>query len=186
MCPPQWLWCYGRAVAIGLVYEKADKPMKIHFTKKEYITLLETIQMAGWILHAHRTDQPADRKKYHELEQKILSLAKDFGCDDVVQWDKKLGAHFTTREFEGRIMPFIEEYEEDSFWEELKTRLVDRDVCREVGEQKFSSLGIEERFAKEEPYEQKYNTEFETHGITRLQVVTGPAAMDYAGPVKNN
>lgn len=83
-------------------------------------------------------------------------------------------------------MAFIEEYDDDSFWDQLKTRLVDRDLCRELGEKKFSSLAIEERFAKEEPYSDKYDKEFETDGITRLQIVPGPAAMDSAGPVRNN
>ncbi|MGD0058646.1 MAG: hypothetical protein ABSD58_04430 [Verrucomicrobiia bacterium] len=124
--------------------------MKINFTKKDYLTLLEILHIAAWVLHAHRTDEPDDRKKYREFEQWIFSLAKDYGCENLIDLDPKSGRYWPTREHDvtSPVMAFIEEYNDESFWDELKNRLVDRDLCRELGEQKFSSLPIEERFAK--------------------------------------
>ena len=63
--------------------------MKMNFTKKDYLSLLEILQIADWVLHAQRTDEPEDRKKYREFEQRIFSLAKDYGCDHLVQFDPK-------------------------------------------------------------------------------------------------
>jgi hypothetical protein len=162
--------------------------MKINFTKKDYLTLLEILHIAAWVLHAHRTDEPEDQKKYREFEQWIFSFAKGYGCENLVDFDSKSGRYWPTREHDvaSPVMAFIEEYNDETFWDELKDRLVDRDLCRELGEQKFSSLPIEQRFAKEEPYINKYEKEFETYGITRLQILPGPAAMNGAGPVRNN
>ena len=148
--------------------------MKINFTKKEYITLLEMMHLAGWMLHSYRTDQPPDRQAHRQLEEKILSLAREFGCDDVVQFDQKLNAHFLTREFEGKVMPFIDEYDDDNLWTELTERLVWRDVVRAVGREKLPTLTVEERFEAMEPYDKKYNDEFQEHGLERLEIVSGP------------
>jgi len=150
--------------------------MQVNLTKKEYITLPEMVYLADWMLHSYRTDRPPDRQAHRQLEEKILSLAKEFGCDDMVQFDQKLNAHFPTREFEDSVTPFIEEYDDDTLWAELTERLMQRDVVRAVGEEKLRTLTIEERLKAEEPHEQKYNDEFQEHGLERLEVVSGPVA----------
>ncbi len=58
--------------------------MEINITKKEYETLLEMLEITDWILHAHKTDMPEETKPFRELEQKIFSLAKDFGYNHLV------------------------------------------------------------------------------------------------------
>ena len=146
--------------------------MKINITKKEYTVLLEILQMAVWVLQAHRSDEPEDRKKYMDFEQKILGFAKDYGCDHLVQFDRKLGKFFPTREFEDTSpgMDFIEESENESFWEELVDRLTTRDLFREMSEEEYGKLEILERFRRREPFEAKYWKEFETHGLERLEI----------------
>lgn len=148
--------------------------MKIHFTKKEYTALLEMMHIASWVIHAHEIDPPGDKDPHSALEEKILSLAKEFGCDDLVDYDEKLGAHFTTRDFEESMMPLIDRYDNESFWDELTDRLVDRDMRRALGEKAFLDIDIEERIKQEEPYDQKYNNEFAEHGVDRLEVISGP------------
>ena len=146
--------------------------MKINITKKEYTVLLEILQMAVWVLQAHRSDEPEDRKKYMDFEQKILGFAKDYGCDHWVQFDRKSGKFFPTKEFEETSpgMGFIEEFEDEFFWEELVDRLTTRDVFREVSEAEYAKLELLERFRKREPFEVKYWKEFETHGLERLAI----------------
>lgn len=146
--------------------------MKINLTKKEYVTLLEMIQVASWMINAH--DEGPPKQPYDALEEKILSHAKDFGCGELVQFDQNLGAHFTTRAFEERVMPFIDEYDDDTFWTELTERLMERDMVRDLGEERYQALSGEERLVKERPYENKYDQEFAEHGLERLEVITGP------------
>ena len=146
--------------------------MKIDITKREYLTLLEIQEIAGWVLHAHKIGEDPRTKKYRKLEQKIFSYAKDAGYENLIVYDEDRGEYFPTREFEEASpgMEFVEEFEDDSFWEELIQRLVERDLVRQEGEEKVLRMGLEERFKKQEVLERKYSKEFETNGLGRITI----------------
>ncbi|MEW6274878.1 MAG: hypothetical protein AB1556_07160, partial [Bacillota bacterium] len=93
--------------------------MEINFTKQEYELLLEVLYIADWILNAFSEDRENDR--YKKLGQKILACAKEFGLGNFVRWDPDFQEYDYTREFEEKspVMEFIEEFEEDTFWNEL-------------------------------------------------------------------
>jgi hypothetical protein len=146
--------------------------MKINITKKEYQTLMEVLEMADWVLHAHKTEEPEETKKYRDFEQKIYKLAKDFGCDHLIEYDRELQEYFPTAQFEetNPAMGYLEEFEDDSFWEELTERLVERDLLRELGEKEFQGLEPMDRVVREEPFRIRYEEEFEAYGIDRLEI----------------
>ena len=125
------------------------------------------------MLHAHKTEPTPDTQPYRQLEQKLLSRAKDFGLEDWVQYDRRRDEYFPTREFEeaSPSMGFIEEFQNDSFWDELLHRLVQRDLVRETGEEAYCNLSFEERFQREQPHEEKWQAELEAHGLDRLGVL---------------
>ena len=52
------------------------------FHKKEYRLLLDMISIAEWVLNAYTTEDHPQSDPYEELEQKILSYAKDYGFDE--------------------------------------------------------------------------------------------------------
>jgi hypothetical protein len=147
--------------------------MKIEISNHEYQTLLDMLEIASWILFAHRTDDPEDRKHYQDLEQKMFSLAKDFGLGDQIEYAPEQERYFPTREYdESRpCMEYIEEHDEDAFWEELTDRLTARDLIREMGEEAFLALSFEERIEKESMFQNKYLDEFEKHGLKRIEIV---------------
>ena len=57
------------------IYPIKNKTMKINLTNKEYVTLLEVLHMADWVLHAHYAPPSPNRST---IEQKTLALAKEF------------------------------------------------------------------------------------------------------------
>jgi hypothetical protein len=57
-------------------------------------------------------------------------------------------------------MEFIEEYEEDTFWDELTNRLCMRDLIEKYGERALSEMDRHTRFEKEEELRVKYSAEF--------------------------
>ncbi len=102
--------------------------MKLELTQKEYRLLLDILHIAEWIMNSYVIDDRPETEKYRRLEQKILSYADEMGCKGVVDYDKELGGYFPTREIEeGSAMDFIDEYNEDTFWEELVSHLAERD-----------------------------------------------------------
>ena len=146
--------------------------MNIKFSKPEYEALLEVIRMADWVIHAHRTEDDPRTKKYQELEQKILSKAAEMGFEKQIVYDKELKKYHPTAEYEEQCdaMKFIDEYDDDTFWDELTERLAFRDLLEQVGEEETKKMEPLERVEKIESLREPYLDEFDEHGITRLKI----------------
>ncbi|MDA8432568.1 MAG: hypothetical protein M0Z60_06355 [Nitrospiraceae bacterium] len=150
--------------------------MKIDISKEEYRALLDLLQIADWVLHAHKTEEPAATKPYRNLEQKLFSLAKEFGYADLVEFAASQNRYYPTRELEenGPAMDFVEEFEEDAFWSQLAKHLSERDLRREIGEQQLDALDRTELWEMLEEHETKYWEEFQKYGVERLEVIETP------------
>ncbi len=144
--------------------------MKINITKKEYKTLVEMIEIAGWVLHAHLVKDDPDRKRYKELEQTFYSYAEAYGFGKLIQFDKHFGKFFPTKEYEGNspAHDYIDEYDNHIFWDDLVERLVLRALIEQEGEENIRNMNIEERFRKEFPFREKYENEFEENGLKNI------------------
>jgi len=117
--------------------------MKINFTKNEYRLLLDMVEVAEWVLNAHRTDPSDEVKEYSEVYQKILSHAKEMGFENLITYDENLDGYYATAEYEeSEHMRYIEEFEDDVFWEALPHRLAVRDLVEQFGEKKYLEMGI--------------------------------------------
>jgi len=147
--------------------------MKLELDRSEYLTLLTAMQIADWILHANQGEELRDTEDFRALEQKILKQAEKVGCEPLVEYDSEMERWFTSREFEltSLGLAYVEEYENDAFWEGLLQRLTERDLLRKVGEKAFNSLGPVERSRQEGPYLSMYDHEIQEHGLDRLEVV---------------
>lgn len=122
--------------------------MKIHFTKKEYRLLLDYIAIGQWVMHAYDTTAGEDATEHDQLEQKILSLAKDFGWEKLVQHDSSAKKYYPTREYEMAedVITFLEEYDDEVFWDELCSRLASRDLLQEKGRRSWKKWKLRNSF----------------------------------------
>ena len=68
------------------------------------------------------------------------------------------------------MQPFIDEFENHTFWEELVDRLASRDMLRELGEEKVQAMDRKEYFTTHQDYERRYREEFEEYGLERLEI----------------
>jgi hypothetical protein len=103
----------------------------------------------------------------------FYSYAEDMGYGNHVKYDTELKRFFPTKEFEetSKYRDFIDEFENDTFWDELLHRLVERDLIKQEGGVKnVMNIDIRERFEKEEPLEKKYATEFEVNGLDNIRI----------------
>jgi len=147
--------------------------MKINITNKEYLILLDILYIADWIMHGFYTEDRVATKKYRDLEQKLFSLAKEFGADDLIKPDGKDGEFFATRKFEDEslALEYIEEYEEESFWDELIERLAERDLVHKYGPEIMKLIFEDEDIHDElENFKEKYAKEFEKNGLKNLRL----------------
>ena len=145
--------------------------MKINFTKSEYRILLDVIYISDWILHAHYTEDRNDTKEYSGLFQKLMSYAKDMGCEDLVDFDKqqKNYAESFLFEEESPAPGYIEEFEDDSFWSELISRLARRDALIELKVDNPEDIDTETLYTAIFKAEEKWSKEFETYGLDRIR-----------------
>lgn len=146
--------------------------MKINLAKNEYRALLDVFFLADWILHAYELEKSSATEKYRALEQKIFSWAKDFGFEHLVEYDDNLRQYFPTKEFEEKsiVLEAIDDYDNETFWDELIDRLAVRDLIRQLGQEAVTALEPKERLEKLGPLLERYGKEFERHGLERLSV----------------
>ena len=146
--------------------------MQIELSKAQYHTLLGVLEIADWVLFAHCSGEPSDRKEYRDFEQKIFGYAEAFGFGNLIVYDQKHKEYFPTLEHDENspVRPFIDEFEDHTFWQELVDRLAARDMLRELGEEKVQAMAAGERFMARQDYEAKYSQEFEEHGIDRFAI----------------
>jgi hypothetical protein len=143
--------------------------MKIEFTQKQYEALLKIVYLGSWMASSTK-EEPA--KEYENIEQYILSFAKDFKVDKFVGFDKKLKSYYPSEEFEDAtdVIEQIDAYDEYKVWETLVLSLSHRDIVKKYGEKKVEQMSEEELLEKEYPLIQKYEEEFREHGFDNLYV----------------
>src|SRR5258705_12165053 len=108
--------------------------MKILFTKSEYRTLLDMIYMAEWMLTAFDEQTDPAKAKYEHLAQKIYSHAKEMGWESLVEGSPADNAYFITRKYEeSGVHDLIDDYDSETFWDQLIERLTERDVATRAG-----------------------------------------------------
>jgi hypothetical protein len=148
--------------------------MQIDFTQKEYECLLDVLYIADWVMNAHKVEDDPRTEAYKKLGQKIFSYAKDMGFENLIEYASDLKKYFPTGEYEetGPAREFIEEFENDTFWEELTSRLADRDSARKVGGvENLYKLSFEDRLKIILPLEEMYSSEFEKRGLDGLSII---------------
>lgn len=63
--------------------------MQIELSKAEYHTLLGVLEIADWVLFAHRSDRPSDKEEYRCFEQKVFGYAEAFGFGHLIEYVEK-------------------------------------------------------------------------------------------------
>ncbi len=147
--------------------------MKIDLTRQEYRDLLDILSIAHWVLNAHKVERDPRTERYEKLEQKFFALAKQMKYENLVSYAPEHNRYFPTREYEetSSTHAFIVEYENDSFWEELTSRLAERDLARQLGGyERVPTLSREELFEKLGQLEEYYGDEFSQNGLENLRL----------------
>lgn len=143
--------------------------MKIEFTQKQYEALLKIVYLGSWMASSTK-EKP--EKEYENIEQYILSFAKDFNMEKFVGFDKKQKSYYPSEEFENStdVVQQIDDYDEYQVWETLVLSLSHRDIVKKYGEKKVEQMSEDELLEKEFPLIQKYEEEFREHGFDNLYV----------------
>jgi hypothetical protein len=146
--------------------------MKINITKNEYRSLIDMIYIADWVLTSYKSEAGPEIKKYQDVIQKFYGLAKDMGMDNLIKFEREMNAYCETMEFEdtSECHQFIDEYDNDAFWERLIEQLTTRDLEDEMGGKKAMDKDPDKYFERYAAVEMKYMSEFEENGLENLTI----------------
>ncbi len=157
--------------------------MKLQLTPKEYRRILQMLYLADRVLNGRRDDEPVGlRLKCEEALQGFLGYAEQFGCADLVEQPEEALFNFSAAmPEEPGVSEAINDYDEDTFWQELVTRMAERDYERIHGRPAApdpegapeTDEQHEEREAELKRLEEGYWKEFEAVGVKNIEVIKG-------------
>ena len=151
--------------------------MKVSFTAKEYRQLLELVHLGMWTVTAYQGEETAAAKRYFALDQRLLGLATDLGCADLVEErdDGSLQPAAKLAE-DDRVRELQSEFQNDVFWHELVARLADRDLAGEQAKRALETPGVEPPPSRDDQLkkiEDRYWKDFEKNDLAHLVVLRG-------------
>jgi len=142
--------------------------LKIEFNKNQYEGLIKLVYLGNWMVNAYRIDDCL--REFEEIEEYVLSFSDEMDFDNYVVYDKKFKKHFPTRKFEEEVHVYVDEYNDEMFWDELIDRFAKRDFINKYGQEAIRKMDLEERFGKLQPFINKYEREFGKYGIENLVI----------------
>jgi hypothetical protein len=151
--------------------------MKVSFTPKEYRQLLELVHLGMWAVTAYQGEDTAAAKRYFALDQRLLGMATDLGCADLVEEreDQTLQPAPKLAE-DDRVRDLQSEFQNDVFWHELVARLAERDVAGDQAKRALETPGVEPPPSRDEQLKQietRYWDEFEKNDLAHVVVLRG-------------
>lgn len=152
--------------------------MKFSFTPKEYARLLELAYLGRWVVASRKGDDSAAARRYEGIFKKLLELATSLGCADLVEErdDCSLGPSAKVEEDE-RVGEIIAEFDNDTFWNELVTRLAEREYAAEQAKRALADTpGVDPPPTPDERLKQiedAYWDEFEKNDLANLILLRG-------------
>ncbi len=151
--------------------------MKVSFTAKEYRQLLELVHLGMWAVTGYQGEDTPAAKRYFELDQKLLGLATEAGCADLVE-EREDGIlqPATKLAEEERVRDLQGEFQNDVFWHELVARLADRDLAMQEGRRTVETPGVDRPPTTDEKLkkiEEGYWKEFEKNDLANVVLLRG-------------
>ena len=150
------------------------KAMNIEISTKEYRDLLDLLHIADVVMSGHRREPDTRSARHRALVQKLYSLARGEGLEQLISYNKSTQTYVSTVEFEKSSLAhvLIDEFGDHHFWDELISRLSARDAARITGGlQPLNAMGDNGRQVVEEPVRQRYIEEFAKNGVANLEVI---------------
>jgi hypothetical protein len=147
---------------------RKEVAMKIELTKEQLTSLVKLVYLGNRMANDWRTDDILE--EFDEVESLVLDAAQKHGLGDYVDFDEDSGKAIPSGELEEKMAEIADFYNENSFWDQLIYRMADRDYVRKYGEDSLEELFTEQGMERERPLVERYEKEFNEHGLDRLEV----------------
>ena len=146
--------------------------MALTFTDREFRLLLELAQMSETVFSDLPPELRTSLEPYELLIQKLFSHAAEMDCADLVVPDRETNRYVATTQLtEATANQLLDERDSEGFWNRLTDYLSLRDLQASAGRAQVATMSFDQYREAVEPYYEKYEVEWESNGIERLEVV---------------
>ena len=142
--------------------------MNIELTKEQLESLAKLVYLGNIVANSWRTEDVIE--EYDEVESLVLAAAEKNGLEDYVEKDEDEKNLLPSAELEEKMAGTVDFYNDNTFWDQLIFRMADRDYARKYGEQALAELSSEKGMEREKPLLDKYEKEFNEHGLDRIDL----------------
>jgi len=143
------------------------KMHQINLTTDELKLLFKHVYIGNWVLTATKTTFD---EKHDKFMDKMIDIMVKHKLKDGLIFDEKLKKYFLSMDKEAEYWPDIEDYDNDTFWDNLTGYLAERDAEDKYGIEELNSMDHFDRVKLIVDEEEKYNEEFSQNGIQNLIV----------------
>lgn len=142
----------------------------ISLTKKQYLSLMKAVYLGNWMANACRAKDKI--KDLDDIESHIFSYASRFGLQEFVDHDSDfMDTYYPTRAFEEDtdVHELHDYYDNHIFWQELASRLAQRDLNETYSKKEITQMSDYERFEKLMDLEEKIADRLYKNGLEFLR-----------------
>ena len=140
----------------------AEETLTLKLSASEYERLIKMVHLGNWMINGVKVKRLPE---YDAIEEKVLKSAGPELLEEYAIVNDETGRVESSLDVETNheVAGYINDYDNDTFWEELGWALAERDLCKSG--KKFSD---DERFTRLCRIKSKYEEEFENAGIENL------------------
>ena len=142
--------------------------MKIELTNEQLESLVKLVYLGNMMANTWRTKDVI--REFDDVESLVLAAAEKNGLEDYVDFDREEKKRVPSAGLEEEMAEAIDSYDDNTFWDQLIFRMADRDYSRKYGEDALDELTTEEGTRREKPLLDKYEKEFNEHGLDRVEI----------------
>ena len=142
--------------------------MKIELTREQLESLVKLVYLGNVMANSWRTKDAI--KEFDDVESLVLAAAEKNDLEDYVDLDPEEKKRVPSEELEEEMAEAVDFYDDNTFWDQLIFRMADRDFSRKYGEDALDELATEKGIEREKPLLDKYEKEFNEHGLDRVEI----------------
>jgi len=149
---------------------KPNDGIQMTLSSEQYRALIEMVQVADWVITCRETEPCVSTGIYRNVRKAVLANVAAVGMQDDIHFED--GEYFETLAYEDNAphRGFIDTYDNETFWDELMTRLVERDLRDKFTESEVAEMSMEKRVGEKMPIQDAYEAEFVENDIDRLRI----------------
>jgi hypothetical protein len=144
--------------------------MEFSFTKKQVEFMIYSLYLSSWVSYRDNDSGPFT-KEFEALGQYFLGFAYNMKWFDWIDYDRSTSTYIIKPAREDELLSsIIDTYNEETFWEELKSRLAERDLQQALPASDLAKKSAVELFKLRLSKETKYENEFREKGLERFDI----------------